>query len=218
MKVVRGLIAGLMVGLLASGCQFLPVKPVPESNGSPAPPQPAPPPTPADTAHESQEVVELLVYFQRIAALPQDELRKEYNAVNAAFQREKADPQRLRLALLLLVPGASFRDDGKLTALLEGIASRPVTGDANSPQRLLAQTLLKVTNERLRQLREEQKRIEALPREDAKRAEEANAQARKLEAQLNDEKRRGDELQKKLDALLSIERDLRNRNPQRRPN
>ncbi len=160
----------------------------------------------------------MLVYFQRIAALPQDELRKEYNAVNAAFQREKADPQRLRLALLLLVPGASFRDDGKLTALLEGIASRPVTGDANSPQRLLAQTLLKVTNERLRQLREEQKRIEALPREDAKRAEEANAQARKLEAQLNDEKRRGDELQKKLDALLSIERDLRNRNPQRRPN
>lgn len=48
-----------------------------------------------------------MVYFQRIAALPQDELRKEYNAVNAAFQREKADPQRLRLALLLLVPGGA---------------------------------------------------------------------------------------------------------------
>jgi len=218
MKVVRGLIAGLMVGLLAPGCQLLPVKPVPESNGGQVTPPPPPPPTPAETTHELQEVLELLSYFQRVAALPQDELRKEYNAVNAVFLREKTDAQRLRLALLLLVPGASFRDDAKLTGLLEGVASRPVTGDANSPQRLLAQTLLKMTNERLRQVREEQKRIEALPREDAKRAEEANAQARKLEAQLNDEKRRGDELQKKLDALLSIERDLRNRNPQRRPN
>jgi hypothetical protein len=218
MKVVRGLITGLMVGMLAAGCQFLPVKPVPESNGGATAPPPAPPPTPAEAVHESQEVLEMLAYFQRVAAFPQDELRKEYNAVNAAFQREKADPQRLRLALLLLVPGASFRDDAKLTGLLEGIASRPVAGDANSSQRLLAQALLKLTNERLRLVREEQKRIEALPREDAKRAEEANAQARKLEAQLNDEKRRGDELQKKLDALLSIERDLRNRNPQRRPN
>lgn len=218
MKVVRGLITGLMVGMLAAGCQFLPVKPVPESNGGATVPPPAPPPTPAEAVHESQEVLEMLAYFQRVAAFPQDELRKEYNAVNAAFQREKADPQRLRLALLLLVPGASFRDDAKLTGLLEGIALRPVAGDANSSQRLLAQALLKLTNERLRLVREEQKRIEALPREDAKRAEEANAQARKLEAQLNDEKRRGDELQKKLDALLSIERDLRNRNPQRRPN
>lgn len=216
MKFVRGSLAGLLAAALVCGCQLAP-KPPSETDGA-ALPAPPTPPTPCDSAQEALDVMELLAYYQRVSTLPQDELRKEYNAVSATFQREKTDLHRLRLALLLAVPGTSLRDDAKLVGLLEGVASRPANGDNGSPQRLLAQTLLKATNERMRLVREEQKRAEALPREDAKRAEEANALARKLETQLSDEKRRGDELQKKLDALLSIERDLRSRNPQRRPN
>jgi len=214
MKLVKGSLAGLLAAMLVSGCQLAPLKSPPEAGArTPAPP------TSCDNAQEALEVIELLAYYQRVSALPQDELRKEYNAASASLQREKTDLHRLRLALLLSVPGTSLRDDAKLVGLLEGAAARPANGETGSPpQRLLAQTLLRTTNERLRLVREEQKRAEALPREDAKRAEEANALARKLETQLSDEKRRGDELQKKLDALLSIERDLRSRSPQRRSN
>ena len=222
MKLVRGVLVVFAAALFAVGCQFPLLKPEPVANDSPTPPMPTPtpipPPTPSEIAQDNQEVVELLGYFQRVATLPPDELRKEYNAVNATFLRDKSDLQRLRLVLLLSVPGASFRDDAKLAGLLETAVPRSGTGDANSPQRQLALVLQKLNNERVRQVREEQKRIEQLPREDAKRVEELNTQNRKLEGQLADEKRRSDELQKKLDALLTIERDLRSRSPQRRPN
>lgn len=223
MKVARGLLIVFTVALFAGGCQFPMLKPTPAINGDvhgdvPPTPPPAPPATPSEIAQDNQEVIELLGYFQRVSTLPPDELRKEYNAVSATFLRDKSDLFRLRLVLLLSVPGASFRDDAKLTSLLETAVPRSGTGDASSPQRQLALALQKLNNERMRQVREEQKRIEQLPREDAKRAEELNAQNRKLEGQLADEKRRSDELQKKLDALLTIERDLRSRSPQRRPN
>lgn len=220
MKLARSLAVVCAVALFAAGCQFPLLKPAPVIDGSPTTPTPPPPPppTPSEIAQNNQEVVELLGYFQRVAVLPPDDLRKEYTAVNAAFQRDKSDLQRLRLVLLLSVPGASFRDDAKLSGLLETAGSRPGNGDANSPQRQLALLLQKLNGERMRQVRDEQKRVELLPRDDAKRVEELNTQNKKLEGQLADEKRRSDELQKKLDALLTIERDLRSRSPQRRPN
>jgi hypothetical protein len=219
MKLVRDVVVVTAAMMVAAGCQFPLFKPAPAASDSPAAqlPAPAPPlPTPGEIARDNLEVVELLGYFQRVSALPQDELRKEYNAVGATFQRDKSELQRLRLVLLLLVPGASFRDDARLASLLE--MALPRSGDASSPQRQLAWVLQKLNNERMRQVREEQKRVELLPREDAKRVEELNTQNKKLEGQLADEKRRSDELQKKLDALLTIERDLRSRSPQRRPN
>lgn len=218
MKFVRTVVAVSVAALFMGGCQFPFLKPAPVTSGSSGSTTPIMPPTPSEIAQDNQEVVELLGYFQRVVTLPPDELRKEYNAVSATFLRDKSDLQRLRLIMLLSVPGASFRDDAKLTGLLEAAAPRPGSGDASAAQRLLALVLQKLNNERLRQVREEQKRIEQLPREDAKRVEELNTQNRKLEAQLADEKRRSDELQKKLDALLTIERDLRSRSPQRRPN
>ncbi len=218
MKLVREVLMVTAAMVIAAGCQFPLVKPAP-ANDTPAAqtPTPVPPPPKAgEIAKDNLEVVELLGYFQRVSTLPQDELRKEYNAVGATFQRDKSEAQRLRLALLLMVPGASFRDDAKLASLLE--TAVPRAGDASSPQRQLAWTLQKLNNERMRQVRDEQKRLELMPREDAKRVEELNTQNKKLEGQLADEKRRSDELQKKLDALLTIERDLRSRSPQRRPN
>ena len=226
MKLAVKLLAPCMAALIAAGCQFPWLKPAPVTDGSPAttdgssttPVQTPLPPTPSEIAQDNQEVIDLLGYFQRVTTLPPDELRKEYNAVNATFQRDKGDLQRLRLVLLLSVPGASFRDDAKLAGLLETAMTRSGTGDANTPQRQLALVLQKLNSERMRQVREEQKRVEVLPRDDAKRVEELNTQTKKLEGQLADEKRRSDELQKKLDALLTIERDLRSRSPQRRPN
>lgn len=217
MKVEWGPLLLCAAVLAGSGCQLF--KPPSATNGEAS--QSVPPQAPAPSSEpppEIQEVIDLLSYFQRIVALPADELRKEYNAANTVFQRDKSEQQRLRLALLLSVPGASFRDDAKLLGLLESVAPKSGNGDANSPQRQLAAILQKLNAERVRQIREEQKRAEQLPREDVKRAEELLALNRRLEGQLTDEKRRSDELQKKLDALLNIERDIRSRSPQRRPN
>lgn len=194
--------------MLAAACQFSQLPRPPQIFG----------PGPSEVAQESQEVLDLLAYFQRMTALPPDELRKEYASVNGAYQRDKSENQRMKLALLLSVPGASFRDDARLSALLEGAVGRGAAGDAASPYRQLSVLLQRLTSERMRQVRDEQKRADSIPREDGKKLEELTNQNRKLEAQAADEKRRADELQKKLDALISIERDLRSRSPQRRPN
>lgn len=207
--------------LVCPGCQ-LPLfkqEPTADDAATQAIPPPAQPPQPSiEASQDTQEAVDLLNYFQRISTLPADELRKEYNTVSTAYQRDKTEQQRLRLALLLSVPGASFRDDAKLFGLLEAAPPRTGSGDANSPSRQLALVLQKLNAERVRQVREEQKRWEQLPRDDAKRVEELTTLNKRLEGQLADEKRRSDELQKKLDALITIERDLRSRSPQRRPN
>lgn len=177
---------------------------------SPAP-APAPEPAPivvvtAPPNAEAEEVVSLLAYFQRVSGLGAEELRREYNAVNQAFTREKTEAQRLRLALLLSVPGAAYRDDGRLMTLLEASALRSAPVD--SPQRELLTLLQRLTAERVRQLaqaKDEQRRIETQAKEEQKR----------LEQQVKDEQRRADELQQKLDALLAIDRELRQRLPQR---
>lgn len=163
-------------------------------------------------AAESAEVIELLDYFQRISNLPADELRREYNAVGQLYARDRSENARLRVALLLSLPNTSFRDDSRLISVLEATPPRPAGADTATPYRQLNLLLLKLANDRLRQVREEQKRGELTPKDDVKHLEE---QSRRLEMQLAEEKKRADELQKKLDALITIERELRSKSPQR---
>ena len=159
------------------------------------PPQSAP-------RNESEEALELLTYFQRIGAMPSQELEAEYDATNAEFALDNSDQLRLRLILLLSVPGASFRDDGKLMYLLETAPHRLMP--PNSAERLMLILLHRLNAERVRQvkaLREEQRRNDSRHKEDNRR----------LENQLLEEQRRAETLQRKLDGLLGIERDMRQR-------
>lgn len=127
----------------------------------------------ADSARENAEVSALLAYYQALLAMPPDELKREYQGVSRAFAIEPGEPARLRLAMLLCVPGAAWHDDARLLALLDAAASLKAPPD--SPRRRFVVLLQKLVAERQR------------------------------------ERRRADELQQKLDAMVTIERSLRER-------
>lgn len=126
-----------------------------------------------DFVKENAEVSALLAYYQDLLAMPAEELRREYQATGQSFARDRSELGRLRLALLMCVPGASWRDDAKLLTLLDGAVSRKAPAD--SPRRQFIVLLQKLVIERQR------------------------------------EQKRADELQQKLDSMLTIERNLRGR-------
>lgn len=146
----------------------------------------APTPVPiVDYARENAEVSALLAYYQALLSMPADELRREYQGTSQAVARDKTELSRLRLALLLCVPGIPWRDDARVLALLDRAAVRDSA--VESPRRQFVILLQRLVAERQREQR---------------RAED-------LAAEKQREQRRADELQRKLDAMLDIERNLR---------
>ncbi|HMM53429.1 MAG TPA: hypothetical protein PKC23_00265 [Candidatus Desulfobacillus sp.] len=171
--IARGL--GLALAALAAGCaqqETLPPEPAPPP---PAAAVPAPDPAELERQKDLAEVASLLAYYQGLLEMPAAELRREYNATNRDFSQNRSEAARLRLALLLCLPGASWQDDARLLALLDGSASRKAPTD--SPRYQLVVLLQKLATQHLR------------------------------------EKKRADDLQKKLDALVHIERSLQRRKP-----
>ena len=169
MKLLWGIAAAVAMG----GCALFPA----------AAPEPAAAdgsalPAAADYAREHAEVAALLAYYQDLQAMPQEELRREHQNASQAFARERGELARLRLALLLCVPGTGWSDDARLLALLDGADSR--RAPSASPRRHLVVLLQKLVAERQR------------------------------------EQKRAEELQHKLDAMLAIERGLRERQPRRK--
>jgi hypothetical protein len=91
---------------------------------APAPPAPVPPaPAPAVDADESRQVVELLGYYQRVAGLGLEDQKRELATATQAFNRERSNANRVRLALLYSIPGSAMQDDARATQLLEPIAA-----------------------------------------------------------------------------------------------
>jgi hypothetical protein len=86
-----------------------------------------------DYMKENAEVSALLAYYQDLLDMPAEELKREYQGISQSFARDRSELGRLRLALLMCVPGAAWRDDAKLLALLDGAASRKAPPD--SPRR-----------------------------------------------------------------------------------
>jgi hypothetical protein len=148
---------------------------VPPESAVPLPASASTPVT--DYMRENAEVSALLAYYQDLLDLPAEDLKREYQNINQSFARDRSELGRLRLTLLMCVPGVSWRDDTKLLALIEGSASRRASPD--SPRRQFVVLLQKLVSERHR------------------------------------EQKRADELQQKLDTMLTIERSLRGRQPRK---
>src|SRR3989449_10139394 len=73
--------------------------------------------------YESQQVLELIGYAQKIAALQAEEQRRELNASSQMFSKDRGAYRRMRLALGLALPGTGFHDDAQAAGLRE-----PLTG------------------------------------------------------------------------------------------
>jgi hypothetical protein len=147
---------------------------------------------------EEQEVRALFAELPRLAVLGAEEARQEQAAASALVARAPGEAARLRLALVLTL-GVGGRNEARLQALLDEADARSATSD--SPRGQLWVMLQRVNGERLRAQHEAQvrgeARLEARLHESELRVREAQAHA--------------DELQKKLDALKSVERTLNKR-------
>jgi len=138
--------------------------------------------------YESRQVMELIGYTQKVAALRAEDQRRELNASSQIFSKERGAYGRLRLALLLALPGTTFSDDTRAASLLE-----PLAGEVEpSPMQQFAGLLYAQISERVR----EQRRVAQLKEQlEAMKAIERNA------AQLKEQ----------LDAMRAIERKLMER-------
>jgi hypothetical protein len=116
------------------------------------------------------DVESLLLYYRHIGRLKEDQLGRELEIARTAYAREVSDFNRVRLAMVLGLPGASPNDNTRSLELLEPVAKNQ-TAELSALASLLTAQL------------QERKRLDA------------NAQ----------------DLQKKLDALKSLERSMMER-------
>jgi hypothetical protein len=100
----------------------------------------------------------LLDYLGELLNGNAEDQKRELQNANQQYQKSKSDISRVRLAALLALPNTSFQDDGKALGLLEGLAGKHVS----TPVRQFASYLQAQIFERLRQVREEQKRADAI--------------------------------------------------------
>lgn len=144
-----GRLLWIAAAMLVGGCALMPGAAPDRDAASASLPE-------AVRVQENSEVSALLAYYQGLLDLPAEDLRREYQRTSQSFARDHSELARLRLAMLMNIPGAAWRDDAKLIGLLEGSPSRKAQPD--SPRRQFVVFLLKQVAERLR----EQKRADEL--------------------------------------------------------
>lgn len=167
----RGLVAVVLATLLGACATPPPPKPAepppePVKVIVPAPPPVVvtPPPEPAPVVvvtqamnEDEEQALSLLAYLGQILSASMEDQKRELQNALQQFQKTKSDLSRVRLAALLMLPAAPFQDDAKALTLLEGGNAKSAT-----PLRDLAAYLHGQVLERQRQVREEQKRADAI--------------------------------------------------------
>jgi hypothetical protein len=142
---------------------------------------------------DTRDAQTLLERFDRLANQSIDDQKREFSAAQSAFERNPSDTNRLRLVLALSLPQAPWRDDARVIAL-----TAEWTADAAHPsmRRDVARLVYRMTVERQRQVKDEQHRADAAQQAEQKRTD----------ALLHDERKKVEDLQQKLDALREIDR------------
>jgi hypothetical protein len=120
--------------------------------------QQAPPAEPPPVNEEEQQAIALLADLQRYAGESGDELRRELAAATQAVNRARTEANRIRLAMLLTLPGAGPPDDARALVLLESVFGKSAGG---SPVKQLAVILYAQIAERTRGIADEKKKSQA---------------------------------------------------------
>ncbi len=102
---------------------------------------------------ESRQVIELIAYTQRVAALQADEQQRELNASTQLLSKDRGAYGRVRVALLLALPGTAFNDDTRAASLLESLAGAGASESTPGPMQQFAGLLHAQISERLREQR-----------------------------------------------------------------
>ena len=191
-------ITGLLIAAALTGCATAPeTAPAPKVETAPAVTQTvyvpvyvevekqAPPPVapePIKLPEDQEQSLALLADMARSANASAEDLRKDFVAAQGLFNKDKSSINRLRYAWLSALMGPAAGDDARLQGLLEPLVAKSGGFTTSHPLRAIADVLLVQIGERARQLREEQKRGDALQQKlDALKA---------IEKQLLDRERR----------------------------
>ncbi len=126
------------------------------------PAEPAPAPEPLKLPEDQEQSLALLMEMARAASVSQDDLRKEFSAAQNTFNKDKSSLNRLRYAWLSALMGSAAGDDTRLSGLLEPLVAKNGGLAITHPLRPVADVMLIQISERTRQVREEQKRADAL--------------------------------------------------------
>ena len=102
---------------------------------------------------ESRQVIELIAYTQRVAALQAEEQQRELNASTQLLSKDRGAYGRVRLALLLALPGTAFNDDTRAAGLLDSLAGAGASESPPGPMQQFAGLLHAYISERLREQR-----------------------------------------------------------------
>lgn len=129
---------------------------------------------------ESRQVVELIAAAHAFAGLQGEDQKRELNAANQSFAKERSAYARVRVALLLSLPGTAVADEARAMTVLEPLLSGTGGGATQTAAlRQFAGLLYAEVGERVREQRK-------------------SAQLREQSAQLKEQ----------LDALRAIERSI----------
>jgi hypothetical protein len=130
------------------------------------------------------ETTRALAFYDRIIRLKGAELAQELDLARQSFEQERSELNRIQLAMVLSIPGTTFRDEQAAGQLLQPfLRDKKLQDSALRPLALLLSV----------QLAELRKVEEALQQQGAR---------------AKDEQRRAEDLQQKLDALLEMEKKL----------
>ncbi len=138
------------------------------------------------------DVESLLDYYERLTKLSGPELAKEYERARQTYARARSDYNRLQLALHGALPGAGPEDQIQSLNLLE--------------------PLVKSNDQKNGDLRRLALLLHGLIQEHRRLAEGLSAASQKAK----EEQKRAEDLQQKLDAIKSIEKNLIEREQQMR--
>ena len=76
----------------------------------------------AGAPQPASDVESLLLYFQHVRKLSGPEASREHEAARQAYARSRTDFNRVRLAIILSLPGAAFTDEARALGLLDTVA------------------------------------------------------------------------------------------------
>ena len=127
-------------------------------------------PLPLSDDFESRDVTSLIAQANRFAGLQGDEQKKDMNAATQSFSKDRSTVSRIRLALLLSLPGTPFTDEARALTLLEPLASGGGAAKA-APLRQFAVLVHAELGERVR----EQRRSALLREQSAQMKEQLDA-------------------------------------------
>ncbi len=156
-------------------------------------------------------------FYDRLLTMKGNALAGELEMVRESFEKDKSELNRLQLALLLALPGASFRDDNAAIALLlpftndkdrEGSTLRPLAIWLHSELLELRRTE-EILQQQAAKLKDEPRRTEEILQQQAAKLKDEQRRTEEIlqqhAAKLKEEQRRADALQQKLEAILDME-------------